>query len=267
MRKFLNPLVPKAARRWWRQRFGWRWFDGDYATWAEARAATQGYDDDAVIARAVAAARVVRMGTAVWERDGATFAVPAVNAPLLAALRTIATAEGGRLNVVDYGGALGSTWWQHRKALSDLSVCWCVVEQSHFVAAGQAEFSDGELNFELTLAAACARMEPAVILLSGVLPYLERPHSVLAEAVSSGVRHIVIDRTPFWGGGRDWLTVQRTPPSLGGGSYPAWVFDREILLAPLLTDFDCVQEWPGFDNPDPRLNYRGLHFSRKAVSA
>ncbi len=266
MKKWVRAIVPSPARRWWRQRFGWRWFEGDFATWAEARAATQGYDDAAVLARAVAAARAVRAGAAAWERDGTTFAEPAVHPPLLAVLRAVARAEGGRLNVVDYGGALGSTWWQHREALAKIAVQWCVVEQPHYVAAGRTEFAGEGLSFEPTLAAAWARTAPTVILFSGVLPYLEQPHAVLAAAVSSGVRHVMIDRTPFWNGGRDWLTVQRTPPELGGGSYPAWIFDRAGLLAPLARDYDCVQEWPGFDDLDARVNYRGLVFSRMGLA-
>jgi putative methyltransferase (TIGR04325 family) len=263
MKRIARLILPAAARRWWRRCFGWRWFEGDYAAWAEARAAARGYDDAALLTRALAATRAVRAGAAAWERDGTTFAEPAVHAPLLAALRAMAAAEGGRLSVVDFGGALGSTWWQHRGALSDIAVRWCVVEQPHFVAAGRAEFLGGIPCFEPTLEAACAPAAPSVILFSGVLPYLEQPHAVLAEAAATGVTHLVIDRTPFWGGGRDWLTVQRTPPELGGGSYPAWIFDPTSLLAPTVRDYDRVQEWPGFDDLDARVSHRGLVLRRR----
>jgi hypothetical protein len=94
---------------------------------------------------------------------------------------------------------------------------------------------------------------------------VEDPGAWLAEAAASGVRHVIIDRTPFWTGGRNWLTVQRTPAELGGGSYPAWVFDRASLLAPLAEKFDVATEWPGFDVVDSRMEYRGLHLVRKAV--
>ena len=168
--------------------------------------------------------------------------------------------------MVDFGGALGSTWWQHRTALADLTVRWCVVEQPQFVAAGRAEFAGAELSFEEKLDEACARTAPAVVLFSSVLQYVERPQEILAEAAASGVRHLIVDRTPFWAGGRDWLTVQRTPPVLGGGGYPAWVFDRASLLGGLDADFKCVQEWPGFDDPDRRMTYRGIHWERKERS-
>ena len=266
MKKIAKALVPAVLRRAWRHRFGWKWFDGDFATWAAARAAARGYDDAAVLARAVEAARAVRDGAAAWERDGTVFAKPAVHAPLLAVLRAIGAERGGRLAVVDFGGAMGSTWWQHRAALGDLAVRWCVVEQPQFVAAGRVEFAGPELSFEEKLGQACARTAPAVVLFSSVLQYVERPREILAEAAASGVRHLIVDRTPFWDGRRDWLTVQRTPPELGGGGYPAWVFDRTSLTGVLDADFKCVQEWPGFDDPDRRMTYRGIHWERKERS-
>lgn len=265
MKTILRTFMPMAARRWWRRRFPRLWFCGDFARWSEARAASTGYDDAAVLLRVRTATRAVRAGAVAWERDGATFAEPAVHAPLLAALRAIGAEQGGRLDVVDFGGALGSTWWQYRAACADLAVRWCVVEQPHFVAVGLEEFTGGGLSFARTLAEAGAGRAPAVILFSSVLAYLENPQALLAEATASGVRHIIIDRTPFWCGGRDWLTVQRTPLELGGGSYPAWVFDRARLLAPLAEKFDVATEWPGFDVVDSRMEYRGLHLVRKAV--
>ncbi len=255
-----------AVRRAWQRLFGWRWFQGDYATWAEARAAAPGYDDAAVLERVREAGRAVKEGRAAWDRDGATFTEPAVHAPLLAVLRQVAAENNGRLDVVDFGGGLGGTWRQHRAALSDVAVRWCIVEQPHFVAAGVAEFTGDGLTFASTLAEASARIAPTVILFSSVLQYLERPKDVLAEAVRLPVKHIVIDRLPLWSGGRDWLTVQRTPPALGGGGYPAWVFDRKSVLAPLQGDFALAGEWPGFDSVDSRMIYHGLHFTRKETA-
>ena len=54
-RKLARVCLPASLRRWWRLRFGWQWFRGDYVSWPEARAASGGYDDVAVLARVVAA--------------------------------------------------------------------------------------------------------------------------------------------------------------------------------------------------------------------
>ncbi len=246
--------------RWLRRRFGWRWFRGDYPNWAAARADSAGYDQAAVLARVLVATREVHAGRAHWERDGVVFNEPMGETSLLAVLRQIAPEQGGTLRVVDFGGALGSTWWQHRMALRHLSrVKWCVVEQSHYVEAGR-EFADAQLSFHLSLADALSDGVPDVILLSSVLPYIEAPLSLLQEIVAQRPAHIIIDRTPLVCAGPTRLAVQYTPPELGGGSYPCWLFERSKLLAPLGGAYELMDEWPGFDDLAPDVRHRGFHF-------
>ena len=262
-RSLVRPLVPARWARWRRLRFGWQWFRGEHATWAAARAAAAGYDASAVLARVQAAVRDVQSGRAAWERDGVAFAEPAVNQPLLAALRLAAQENGGRLAVVDFGGSLGSTWWQHRAALAErTAVQWRVVEQHHFVAAG-AEFAGTQLSFHDSIDAALAAGPAPVILLSSVLPYVESPVALLADIVRRGFGHVILDRTPLVRRGRTRLTVQHTPPDLGGGSYPCWLFDRAELLAPLQSSHRLVAEWPALDDLALAVVHRGFHFCRR----
>lgn len=261
----VRPLVPAPVERWLRLKFGWQWFRGDYPDWAAARAASAGYDDAAVLARVLGATREVRAGRARWERDGVPFTEPAVNGPVLAALRKAASEAGGPLVVVDFGGALGSTWWQHRSALADLpGVQWRVVEQPHYVRAS-AEFADRQLSFHDSIDAAIRPGERPVILLSSVLPYVESPLSLLDGIARRGFREVIIDRTPLVRSGRTRLVVQHTPPGLGGGSYPCWLLDRGQLLAPLGPDYALKGEWPAEDDLALDVAHRGFSFRRKDV--
>lgn len=262
--KYLKGPIPRSLRRWLRLSFGWKWFRGNFASWPAARLASSGYDDAAVLERVTKAARAARDGFAAWDRDGMAFAESEIHPPLLAALRASGVAENGRLHVVDFGGGLGGTWRQYRSALADLSeIRWCVVEQPHFVEVGTREFSNDEMSFHSTLETIPAGATWTVVLFSSVLQYLETPHETLTEAVRLGFRHLIIDRTSFWNGGRDRLTVQFTPPALGGGSYPCWLFDRATLLASLSQTHEFVSEWPGFDDVDPRVQFRGMYFRRR----
>ena len=67
-------LLPEALRARVRAGLGWKWFEGDFATWAEASAASGGYDDAAIVARVWRATRAVRDGRGAFERDGVVFA-------------------------------------------------------------------------------------------------------------------------------------------------------------------------------------------------
>jgi putative methyltransferase (TIGR04325 family) len=235
---------------------------GDYASWAAARADSAGYDDDGILEKTLAAARAVRDGRAAWERDSVLFSEPAANAPVLAALRR-AAADGRGLNLVDFGGALGSLWWQHRAWLADLGhVRWSVVEQPHWVEAGRREFTTDSLRFYATLDECCATERPTVVLLSSVLPYLERPHELLADIRRRDFRHVIVDRTAFTPRGRDRLTVQRVPASIYAASYPCWFFDRAELLRTFSPAWRVVEEWVTADEADIDGEHRGLHLEK-----
>lgn len=255
--------LPPALYSLLRGAFRPRVFTGDYGTWAEARAASRGYDRPEILERTVAAARAVRDGRAAFERDSVLFAEPAWHAPLLGALLRAAAAQSGRLQVIDFGGALGSTWWQHRGWLEGLAgLRWEVVEQPAVVAAGQREFAGGPLRFHDRLDACADAPAGQVLLLSSVLPYMEHPHELLADAARRGFGWILIDRTGFVPGPRDRLTVQHVPPSIYDASYPCWFFAREPLLRPLLPAYRVVAEWPTFDEADLGAEFRGLLLER-----
>lgn len=258
---YLPPFLHRRLARWRQERT----YRGDYRTWAEASAVSQGYSAESILARVVEATRAVRDGRAVWERDAALFHSAAAHEPLLAALRKVAAAKDGRLRVLDFGGALGSAWWQHRRWLEDLrEVRWGVVEQSGFVAAGRREFMVGALSFFEDLDDGFTTIEPDVVLLSSVLAYLEQPERLLAEVARRDCDYLILDRVGFTRNGRHRLTVQYVPESLGGASYPCWFFDRAHLLAPLEARWRVVAEWPTFDGEGRNFEYRGLMFERKS---
>ena len=109
--------------------------------------------------------------------------------PLLASLLGVAARDGGRLHVLDFGGAFGSTCMQHRTALAGLTECtWHIVEQEHFVAAGKAEFSTDTLHFHSTPEEAFNAAPINVILLSSVLQYLPDPYSLLKGCAERNCR-------------------------------------------------------------------------------
>jgi len=223
-------------------------FCGDYANWDAATAAATGYDTDAILQRVLGATRAVVAGRAAFERDSVLFAEPAFSYPLLAALLRAAALNEGRLNVIDFGGSLGSTYRQNRPFLAGLpQLRWCVVEQPHFVAAGRREFSTAELGFADTLQQVPWWGQPCVVLLSSVLQYLEHPLQLLDSLQDSGATGLVIDRTPLAESARDRLCVQTVPPSIYDASYPCRIFARAPLLEYLARQWKVLAAFPGED--------------------
>lgn len=267
-RALARGVTPGPVRTWLRRHFGARTFRGDYRTWTEACARSGGYDADSILERAIIATRAVRNGYAAWERDTVLFQEEAAHRPLLETLRAAAAAAGGKLNVLDFGGALGSTWWQHRRWLADLAeVRWSVVEQRGFVEAGRREFTTGPVRFYETIDACFAAEHPAVVLLSSVLPYVESPHALLAQVAARECDWIIIDRTGFTRNGRDRLTVQHVPTAIYPATYPCWFFDRARLFAALGPRWEVIAEWPTPDEGGKGLEFRGCTLKRVRPNA
>lgn len=222
LKAWVPPIALNAVQR---LRGGRNRFDGDYATWDAARAQCSGYDDELIVAKVVNATLKVNSGAAAFERDTVVFEVSEYVWPLLAGLLWAAARNGGKLNVLDFGGSLGSTFFQHLKFLDALpELRWNIVEQAHFVKAGRELLDDSRLHFYSSIGESCAITAPNVILLSSVLQYLPRPYDILDELSGLGAAYLIIDRTPFATSERDHIVIQTVPKEIYPARYPMWVF-------------------------------------------
>ena len=209
----------------------WEWFRGEFSSWAEAAARSGTYADRAILERVVAASREVRDGRAAFERDGFAFTEPRQNQPFLAAAFRAADAAGGELRVIDFGGALGSLYWQHREAFRGLRhLQWKVVEQEAYVAAGRREFETAALSFWPDLRSACDGPRANLAVLSSVVQYVPDPYAVIDAVVRLEPAWLFFDRLPLIAGPTDRLTIEHVPPDVGAETYPAWFLSEERFL-------------------------------------
>ena len=206
-------------------------FDGNYSTWSTAREDSKGYESAAILARVRNATEAVRRGEAAYERDGVLFREEKVAWPVFGALMAVAAQSGGRLDVLDFGGSLGSLYWQHRQLLNRFSdVRWSVVEQAHFAEYGAEHLADDTLRFYSGVDACVAGNAPNAIVLSSVLQYLPEPESILATLSSiDSARILIIDRTPVAPMPESRLVIQHVPPSIYPATYPMWIFAESML--------------------------------------
>lgn len=242
MHTFLKDCVPPIVLRTMRQmRGGAPLFEGPYANWEEAAAKCSGYDSEHILAKVLDATLKVKRGEAVFERDSVLFDEIEYAWPVLAGLMWIAARNNGRLNVLDFGGALGSTYFQNRKFLQSLpEIRWNVVEQVHYVNAGKAHIQDEQLGFYKTIEECLSENQPNVVLLSSVLQYLKSPIEIIERLPSIGANSLLIDRTPFSTNDKDKLTIQRVPSSIYTASYPMWIFSQTTFLNMIGADWCLV---------------------------
>jgi putative methyltransferase (TIGR04325 family) len=245
------------------------WHRGDYPDWASAVAAAKGYQAANILEIQRNAMRKVRDGEAVYERDSVLFDEIEYFFPTLAALLLAASRNGNRLSVLDFGGALGSTYYQNRQMLSHLpELTWHVVEQPHFVEAGRAEFRNSQLDFHPTIDGAWKASSPNLVLLSSVLQYLDDPFALLKEIADRDPPYILVDRTPVLDQGCERIVVQTVPPSIYPATYACRLFAPGAIEASLSDRYEARFDFEAhigttIDVDQSRARYRGIFFERR----
>ena len=250
-------------------------FRGNYARWEDAeKACKEGYAQRSILEKVKLATQEVIAGRAVFERDSVTFHGEEYNWPLLAVLWREAKKRGEPFAVLDFGGALGSAYFQNRKLLQGMDgLRWCVVEQPHYVACGRESFETEYLHFYSTISECLAREHVTVALFSSVLAYLPAPWHVLSEVARAGVETVVIDQTQVLDRGtQDRIVVQTVPSYIYEAQYPMRLFTQASLDGVLNPAYTREATFDGFDAPSVLLSpwqiarYKGYIWKRKKVT-
>jgi putative methyltransferase (TIGR04325 family) len=221
---------------------------GDYARWGDALAASVGYDNEVILEKTLKAVLRVKNGEAAYERDSVLFDEIEYSWPVLAGVMMAAARCGGNLSVLDFGGSLGSTYFQNRHFLSGLKkVSWNIVEQKRHVEAGRKWLADDTLHFYDDVHECVTESPPDVALLSSVLQYVEYPFEIFSQLLLTSADTIIIDRTPFWSGSTDRLCVQTVPPHFYEASYPSWIFSRSNFESAIPSGWRILARFDSLD--------------------
>ena len=227
LKSLLPPLVISLFKK---RRTKYGWF-GNYSKWEDAQKECSGYDATIILENCKNALLEVKNGKAVYERDSVLFNTIEYSWPLLAGLMFIAAINNGNLQVLDFGGSLGSSYFQNRKYLLGLkNFCWRIVEQSNFVKCGKEMFENETLKFYENIKASVADTPPNVILLSSVLSYLQEPYKILDEIIQINAQSIIIDRTIFIEEPEDRLAIQKVSPTIFKATLACWFFSKNKLI-------------------------------------
>lgn len=259
---WLPPIILRALRQ---RRGGGILFEGDYSTWEEAAAECTGYESESILAKVLSATLKVKRGEAVYERDSVFFNEIHYAWPVTASLMWAAAQNAGRLDVLDYGGALGSSYFQNRAFLAGLQqVRWSVVEQAHYVEAGRVHIQDQTLRFYDSVENCYLEGKPNVILLSSVLQYLPKPKLILNSLFDIGAEFLVIDRTPFINSqGSEVIKVQHVPSSIYSATYPCWFFEIKDLIKFIETaGYSKIEIFESLDKLSNLATWQGLIFKK-----
>jgi len=260
-KKTIKELIPPLSLRLSRGLFyGWH---GNYISWSKAIDKCAGYDSQTILEKVRISTLKVKEGFAVYERDSVLFDTIEYSFPLLAGLMWISARNNGKLNVLDFGGSLGSTYFQNKAFLDSLSdVNWCIVEQPGFVKTGIEFFENDKLHFFYSVEECLKSFEIDVIIFSSVLQYLEEPFALLDQIKSTAINNMIIDRTPFIKGD-DRITIQKVNPNIYRGSYPCWFFNKRKFISRITSEYKVVLEFDALDKANIPSEFKGLILQKK----
>jgi putative methyltransferase (TIGR04325 family) len=255
-KKILPPFVSKHLSGIY---FGWH---GNYPSWHSAREKCTGYDSEKILDKVRTSLLQVKNGNALYERDSVLFNTLQYSYPLLSGLMWIAARNKGKLNVLDFGGSLGSSYFQNKRFMDSLKdINWCIVEQPAFVRTGIEDFATDKLHFFNTIDDCLKSFRIDVVLFSSVLQYLEEPFKVIEQVKSMHIENIIIDRTPFISG-KDRITIQKVRPRIYKASYPCWFFNKEKFVSLLTKDYEMILEFDALDEANISSEFKGFILKR-----
>ncbi len=182
------------------------WSNPYYSIEAALKVST-GYNSNIILNKCKAALEKVKNGEAVMERDGQLFDKLEGNYPLLFQIYK-SYCEDKRVALLDFGGSLGSGYYQNIHFFKHIDVKWGIVEQHKFVEVGINNFSNRQLSFHYTIEDCIEKINPNIILLNSVLPYLEDSYSWLDKLLDKNIKTVIIDRTAFIDNQEDVICIQ-----------------------------------------------------------
>lgn len=241
---------------------------GNYKNWGDANANCQGYDSQIILEKVFLGVMETHSSPDLIERDSVVMSSMDISWPTLAGLLMSAARNKGELNVLDFGGSLGSSYFQYKKFIQSLElVRWRVVEQSAFAAKGKTHFSDGILSFHEDIGSCILSGSPNVILLSSVLQYLENPVEILESLLALDVDLIILDRTPFLVDDRDvdLIKIQKVPKLIYPASYPCRLFsERKLMSIFHKYNYTKLEQYDSIDNLSDLAIWSGCIFVKSS---
>lgn len=237
-------------------------FKGEYLSWSIAQKYSSGYDSEIILNKTKEALLKVKNGEAIYERDSVLSDRIQYSWPVLASLLYIASINNNHLNLIDFGGSLGSSYYQNKFFLNPLKqLTWSIVEQPKVAECGQQNFTDKHLKFYNRIDECCSENSPMLVFFSASLQYLSEPYKILDQLFEKKIKFILIDRLVI-NNQRDIITVQNVNPVIYRASYPLWIFKEENILDyfsknnyELVVDFDSL----GGDFKVKKTDVKGLH--------
>ena len=208
VKKLLNILLQRKIR-----------IIGNYDSWKQALKCSKGYSDSIILKKTIRSVKKVIAKEAKYERDSFLFYSDKYDKILLSRLNSIKKEKNRKINVCDFGGSLGSLYFQHKKFFTFNFVDWNILEQINYVKYAKKNIKINNLHFYDDLNLLLRKKKIDIVLFSSSLQYLEYPYQILDKMIKQKIPNIIIHRSPFTKN-NEIIKIQHVPKHIYDTSYP-----------------------------------------------
>lgn len=267
MKRHIKPLIKKLAPPFcfdlYKSLFQSPAYSGPYSSFEEAKKNSSGYNTPVIFEKVKQSTHLMLEDSHSFAQDGISNATPTYRYPVIATLLQQAS-QHGELRVIDFGGALGTSYLALTRFLGNtaLNIQWGIVEQPHYVMYGKKNLATDSLHFFDTVEEAISYIRPTVCLLSSSLQYLPNPETQLNAMFKQRFDCIIIDRIPTQTGNKHLIGVEQVPKQIYDASYPVWLFSYPTILSlcqqhyQTILPIDCTEYPLSFQKH--LIQYKGL---------
>lgn len=216
-------------------------FKGEFHSWEKAKNLSAGYENEEILSNILRSALKVKNGEYAFERDSVLFKKKEYSTAFLLLFILINEKKYKKVNYLDFGGSLGSKYFQYLDLLKRNNFKWNVVEQQNFSEVGKKYFSDNTLNFYESLDECAKDNNINVVYSSCVIQYLENPKNIILKILSLDADYILFERI-FFSNKKDYITIQNVPSKIYKSSYPCWIFKKLDFIELMKTNNYLLKE-------------------------
>ena len=246
-------------------------YQGDFNSFEEALKYCKGYEAKEVFEKTCETALKVKNGEYVFERDSVGFLELKYSTDVLDALLKIIRENNNKLLLTDFGGSLGSSYFQYQSFFKTVDkISWKVVELPAIINFGKKNIENGKLLFFHNLEEAEKLEKSSVLFSSGTFQYLPKPFEFIDEIINRDYHYILLDRIAFINGTKHRLTIQETKEEIYEATYPAWFFNEQIFVKyfeergyQLKNVFNSYCDLPLAIDKKSTVYWKGFYFEKK----
>jgi putative methyltransferase (TIGR04325 family) len=231
----------------------------EYESWSKAAAASGTYNSPVIVDKVRDAVLCLIKGTHHYERDGTPFYEGPENYAIRSVIKDVCSPG---TTIIDIGGGLGGTFLNNADILTVKGLNYLIVELPLYCKEGSrlAQKYQLPLRFYPSIEQIEVSEPPKLVILSGVLQYIQHWTETVRRALKLDPEQVVVDRIPVSYECIRFYSCAYADYYGVPVSFPLQTILEKHLLAEF-HNFALINEWPSeFDPPDG--NPRGFHFVR-----